>query len=84
MNRVIVSLIVYALLTSILTIFLVLVGESRPDAYLSVAILIYFIFTAIDNSIRSRAKMLAVDIALLTVFTAMVLFRVLIVLEVIR
>ena len=77
------DILIYALLLIIAVIALVLVGESRPDVYLSITILIYFIYTSINYSIRSRAKLKILDTILLLIFLTIVTYRVLEVLKVI-
>ncbi len=74
------------LLTSLIiisSISLTLVGESRPDVYLSMAILIYFVYTSIDYSLRMRSSLKVIDIALFTVFIVIVTIRVLMILNII-
>lgn len=74
------------LLTSLIiisSISLTLVGESRPDVYLSMAILIHFVYTSIDYSLRMRSSLKVIDIALFTVFIAIVTIRVLMILNII-
>ncbi|MEM1526673.1 MAG: hypothetical protein QW775_03685 [Ignisphaera sp.] len=77
------SILVLVLLITFFTIFLAIVGESRPDAYLSVAILLYFVYTAIDPSIRRYTNLKPLDIGLIIVFAVIVVIRILLVLEVI-
>ena len=77
------DVLIYALLLTMVVIALVLVGESRPDVYLSITILMYFIYTSINYSIRSRARLRILDAILLFVFLAIVTYRVLEVLRVI-
>lgn len=83
MNRINISLLIYTIFISLTIIFLVSIGESRLDTYISISILIYFIYTSIDLSIRSRTNLKILDIALITIFIAIVLARVLIILEII-
>lgn len=74
------------LLTSLIiisSISLTLVGESRPDVYLSMAILIHFVYTSIDYSLRMRSSLKVIDIALFTVFIVIVTIRVLMILNII-
>lgn len=75
------EIIVYTILLIIMTISFVLVGETRPDAYLSISILVYFIFTSISHNIRLRAKLIILDISLLTIFMIIVTYRILTILE---
>lgn len=77
------SMLILTSLTVLFTVFLVIVGESRPDTYLSVAILLYFIYTSVDPSIRRYTNLKPLDIGLITVFIIIVAIRVLQVLEVI-
>jgi len=77
------SLLIFSALVAFLSSMLCFVGEQRPDAYFSVAILLYFIYTSIDTSIRRRSKMLYLDIALIALFLAIVTYRILQVLGVV-
>lgn len=56
---------------------LVVLGEDRPDAYLAISILIYFIYTSIDPEIRRYSSLLPLDIALATIFIIIAAIRVL-------
>jgi len=75
------EIIVYAILSTIVIISFILIGETRPDVYLSISILIYFIYTSISRNIRLRAKLTILDISLLTVFSIIVIYRILTILE---
>ena len=75
------EIIVYAILSTIVIISFILIGETRPDVYLSISILIYFIYTSISHNIRLRAKLTILDISLLTVFSIIVIYRILTILE---
>jgi len=77
------SVILLTSLTIISSISLALVGESRPDVYLSMAILIYFVYTSIDYSLRMKSSLKVVDIALFTAFIVIVTIRVLMILKII-
>ncbi|MCX8186898.1 MAG: hypothetical protein N3G48_07330 [Sulfolobales archaeon] len=55
---------------------LVYVGEVKYDAYLAVAILIYFIYTSVNYSFRSRVNLKVVDIAFIALFIGIVSYRV--------
>lgn len=77
MDRCDLSLLIYTVLMAVATVLLIATGGSEPDAYLSIAILVYFIYTAVDPSIRGRADMRVLDAALITVFIAVVAVRVL-------
>ncbi|MEM1645640.1 MAG: hypothetical protein QXL96_07210 [Ignisphaera sp.] len=78
-----VSFNVLTLLIVMFTVFLILVDESRPDAYISVSILIYFIYTAVDPRIRKYSKVVYLDLGFIVVFTSIVFIRILEVLGVI-
>lgn len=75
------EIILYAILSTIVIISFILIGETRPDVYLSISILIYFIYTSISRNIRLRAKLTILDISLLTVFSIIVVYRILTILE---
>lgn len=72
-DRGVVLLTLFIMLFSIL---LVILDESRPDAYLSVSILLYFIYTAIDSTIKRYVNTKFLDIGLVLIFIAIVAFRV--------
>lgn len=78
-----VAIFILTMLTMLFTIMLATVGETRPDAYVSVSILIYFVYTAVDPTIRRYSKLKLLDIALVTMFMMIVIVRVLEVLEII-
>ncbi|MEM1679293.1 MAG: hypothetical protein QXJ56_07750 [Ignisphaera sp.] len=71
------GLTILTIIIVIFTVFLVIVGESRPDAYISVSILLYFVYTAMDPGIRRYANMRPLDIGLIIVFIFIVMVRVL-------
>ncbi len=73
------SLLTYSLFETVALLSLISVGEKRPDVYLSVTILIHFIHTSMDtsNQLRSKAKLLPIDIILLVAFSACVAYRLL-------
>lgn len=70
------DLILFTVLAVIATLVLIYVGELRPDAYLAVAILIYFIYTSVNYSFRFRVKLKVVDLLLITTFSLIVAYRV--------
>ena len=78
-----VGIVVLSILITLSSVALVLVGESRPDVYLSMSILIYFIYTSVDYSLRIKARLKVVDAVLFTVFAAVVAARVLMILGII-
>lgn len=83
MDRTDKSLVGFSLITVLMMLLLVVVGESRPDAYIAVAIVLYFIYTAIDPVLRRVASIRILDIALILVFMLIVAIRVLTVLNII-
>jgi len=70
------DLILFTALVVIATLALIYVGELRPDAYLAVTILIYFIYTSVNYSFRFRVKLKVVDLLLITTFSLIVAYRV--------
>jgi hypothetical protein len=70
------DLILFTVLVVIATLALIYVGELRPDAYLAVAILIYFIYTSVNYGFRFRVKLKVVDLLLITIFSLIVAYRV--------
>ena len=77
MKRMDVSVVLLALLTTVSLVSLVLVGETRPDAYLSMTILVYFVYTTVDPVVRARASLRVIDVLLFLVFAFVVAMRVL-------
>jgi len=71
------DLIVYASLQVAFTSILAALGESRIDAYVSVSILIYFVSTTIQPSIREYSDLRVLDALLIALFSLIVVFRVL-------
>lgn len=71
------DLIVYASLQVAFTSILAALGESRIDAYVSVSILIYFVSTTIQPSIRKYSDLRVLDALLIALFSLIVVFRVL-------
>ena len=70
------DLIVFTVLVVITTLTLIYVGELRPDAYLAITILIYFIYTSINYSFRFRVKLKVIDVSLIIIFSLIVIYRV--------
>jgi hypothetical protein len=70
------DLILFTVLVVIATLALIYVGELRPDAYLAIAILIYFIYTSVNYGFRFRVKLKVVDLLLITTFSLIVAYRV--------
>ncbi len=58
-------------------IILVLLGENRPDLYVSMGILVYFIYVSLDTRIRENTNMKYVNILLFIIFMIIVVYRVL-------
>jgi hypothetical protein len=81
-HRTDVGLILLTSLVSLFTGFLAVIGEQRPDAYVAVSILIYFVYTAIDSSIRKRSRTILLDLILISIFALITTYRVLSVLGV--
>ncbi len=71
------DLLVYVTLHSVAISSLAVLGEKRIDAYLSMAILVYFVSTSILPTIREHSRLTIMDILLFTVFMAIVAYRVL-------
>jgi len=71
------DLLVYASLQVAFTSILAALGEARIDAYVSVSILIYFVATTIQPSIRKYSDLRVLDALLIALFSLIVVFRVL-------
>ena len=76
MNTLDKSLLVFSLLLTAATASLALLGEKRPEVYAAMAILVYFIYTSIDNSIRIRAKLYLLDLSFLLIFSLIIGYRI--------
>lgn len=77
------SLTLFSLIMALVTLLLIMVDESRPDAYIAVTIILYFIYTAVDPTLRRRANLRILDIVLISAFMVIVTVRVLMVLDII-
>jgi hypothetical protein len=70
-------LVVYTVLTVLMNIALLLVGESRVDAYVSVNILVYFISYTIVKPLHEAPLIIKLlNATLLLLFTTIVIYRV--------
>ena len=76
MNTLDKSLLVFSLLLTVTTASLALLAEKRPEVYAAMAILVYFIYTSIDNSIRIRAKLYLLDLSFLLIFSLIIGYRI--------
>lgn len=77
MRRLDVFVILYAALSALFTASLSLLGEERPDAYLALTILSYYVALALASPpVRSRSIQASVNASLLAVFAAIVAYRV--------
>ncbi len=79
MNTLDKSLLVFSLLLTVTTASLALLGEKRPEVYAAMAILVYFVYTSIDNSIRIRAKLHLLDLSFLLIFSLIIGYRIVII-----
>lgn len=71
------DLVIYVVLHTVISSALIILGERRVDAYVSISILVYFIATSILPEIRAHCDLRLVDYALITVFTLIIALRVL-------
>ncbi|MCD6195867.1 MAG: hypothetical protein J7J82_03695 [Staphylothermus sp.] len=71
------SILLFSTIYIVSMIILVLLGENRPDVYMSIGILVYFIYISLDTRIRENTNMKYVNILLFTVFMVIVAYRVL-------
>ena len=71
------SILLFSTIYIVSMIILVLLGENRPDVYVSIGILVYFIYISLDTRIRENTNMKYVNILLFTVFMVIVAYRVL-------
>jgi len=70
------SLLVFSILLTAATASLALLAEKRPEVYAAMAILVYFVYTSIDNSIRIRAKLYLLDLSFLLIFSLIIGYRI--------
>jgi len=70
------DLLIFTVLVVIATLALIYVGELRPDAYLAITILTYFIYTSVNYGFRFRVKLKIIDVVLLITFALIVTYRV--------
>ncbi len=70
------DVVVYSILQVVMTISLVLSGETRWDVYVSLSILVYFVSTSVLPDIREKTDLRLLDIFLIAVFSLIVTVRV--------
>jgi len=70
------DVVVYSILQAVMTISLVLSGETRWDVYVSLSILVYFVSTSVLPDIREKTDLRLLDIFLIAVFSLIVTVRV--------
>ncbi len=61
-------------LTAITT--LALTGDKRPDVYVSVSALLYFIYISLDENVRRNTRLAPVSAALFAAFAVAVAYRI--------
>jgi len=71
------DLVIYVIMSTAFTASLVLLGESRADAYVAVSILVYFVSSSVLPNIRKYSDLRIVDAAFVAVFIVIVALRVL-------
>ncbi len=62
-----------AYLTAVAT--LALTGDRRPDIYVSVSALTYFIYVSLDETLRRSSKLAPINLLVLTIFISAVVYR---------
>ena len=69
---------IFTVSSAITYIILVLLGESRPDVYISMTILIYYIFFAIIDPLGERGgkTVTLLNLTLFLIFSVIVAYRV--------
>lgn len=70
------DILVYTVLQAVMTLSLVLSGETRVDVYASLSILVYFVSTSVLPDIREKTDLRVLDIFLISVFAVIVTIRV--------
>lgn len=71
------SMLLFIIIYAVAMIILMGIGERRPDVYVSVSILIYFIYILLDSSIRENTSLRVLNIFLFIVFVLIMTYRVL-------
>jgi len=71
------DLVIYVIMSTAFTASLALLGESRADAYVAVSILVYFVSSSVLPNIRRYSDLRIVDAALVVMFIAIVVLRIL-------
>lgn len=61
-------------LTAVTT--LVLINDRRPDVYVSVSALLYFLYLSLDEGVRRNTKLTPVSAVIAAAFTVAVAYRV--------
>ena len=59
-----------------MTVSLILAGETRFDAYVSLSILVYFVSTSVLPNIRGKTDLRLIDIIFIVTFMVIVAVRV--------
>lgn len=75
-NKIIRLLLTYFALTVIVNIVLVLLDEARPDSYVSVNILCFYVSYALFTPEKRSRTILFIHIALLSVFVTIIAYRI--------
>ncbi|MEB3846101.1 MAG: hypothetical protein GSR83_03530 [Desulfurococcales archaeon] len=70
------DVVIYSLLQAVMTISLVLSGETRWDVYVSLSIMVYFVSTSILPGIREKSNLRLLDIFLIIVFSVIVTIKI--------
>lgn len=58
------------------TTLLALSGDRRPDVYVSVSALLYFIYVSLDEGVRRNTRLAPVSAALFAAFAVAVAYRI--------
>lgn len=70
------DIVVYSMLQAVVTLSLVMLGETRVDVYVSLSILVYFVATSILPNIREKSSLRVLDVFLVMIFMLIVTVRV--------
>ena len=70
------SIAVFSMLYLTIITTLALTGDKRPDVYVSVSALLYFVYVSLDENVRRNTKLGPVSVILFTAFTLAVAYRI--------
>lgn len=70
------SVAIFSTLCVTVVSLLVITGDKRPDVYVSLSAVLYFIYVSLDEKVRRSTQLTRLNIALLAAFTIAVAYRI--------